>query len=166
MRSDSWHVLKVKTGTETEVARAVSAPSYVPHQLVSAFNRRQRRVVVRQKVAFPGYVFVQSEAPQTIRLPKGAYGFMRNENRSFACLHPKEFQSIVRFEKEVLQHLPEKTKTTVPSITVGSAVHFVTGHALEKFSAVVKEIRHNRLLLGVFGGKFDVEAPPSAVSLA
>lgn len=161
-----WYILRVKSRAEVSVAQFLTVPVYVPHRRVEYYNRRLRAKRVTFTPAFPGYVFCKTKTPQLIFLPDVAFGFLRNEDRSFACLSLKEFERLLDLEKAMRQPAaPQDTKT--PRIEVGSTVR-VKGGAWHPFYGLVGAVethRNGRLVIRPMDQDKNIEISCSQVEL-
>lgn len=164
-----WHILQVASGFEVEVAQSLRAPAYVPRKAISFYNRRKRVNVRRVVPALPGFIFVQSAAPQTVKFPPRPeiFGFMRNGNRTFSVLQPRAFEALVELEKELLGVTDAALGVKGDTITVkpGDAVTAETG-VFAGNRMVVKEIRGDRLLVELVEASLRIELQAEQVRAA
>lgn len=179
MDTANWHILQVASGFEVEVAQACGVPSYVPRRAISYYNRRKRVKMRRTVPALPGFVFVQSDAPQTVKMsPRPEiFGFMRNGNRTFSVLHPKSFCLLMELEKELLGVTDadlgiegETIAITVPQeeapgMALGQEITPGAGPFVGR-TLVVKEIRGDKLLAELVEASMRIELKASDVRAA
>lgn len=150
MDKANWHILQVASGNEVRIAKAIDTPCYVPRRLVTSYNRRYRVRTCRNVPAFPGFVFVQAPAPQTVKLPPfpEIFAFMRNGNKTFSVLQPKAFGDLLELEKEFLGQADRKLMVRGNTITMteGDCAEVAEG-PFRGQQAVVKEIRGDQILV-------------------
>lgn len=106
--------------------------------------------------AFPGYIFVSVEAPQTVRLPKNAFGFLRNTDRSFACMHPDHFNALWEMEKEMRALFQKDDAPT--GFQIGDKVRFSDTHVFAGFEARVRGFEEQLAYLELVNSALEVKA--------
>lgn len=158
MDDSRWHILRVKPGSEADVASQAHAEGlqvYVPHTVRVYFNRRLRKVISYQTPILPGFVFVKLVAPSCLQLKpqRAVFGFMRNADRSPAVLNQRSFDLLARME--VLLNEQSAIKSS-PKYTVGQqlVVNFKNGSEL---SVVISEIRGERILAEIVGSHLRID---------
>lgn len=155
MDTSSWHILRVSSGSEVEVAQRLGIPAYVPRKRIQYFNRRMRCNVDRIVEALPGYLFLRTDDPRSVfhRSSRKTFGFIRNNDGSYAVLTPRAFSALRALERELLRPLgvgeePARDADVQAMIRAGSPV--IWNHDwLGELEAVVLKMRGGRALIEV-----------------
>lgn len=157
---NTWHILRVVSGTERKVASRIGVPSYVPQKLHRSFHRKHRRVVKRFLPALPGMVFVRASDPRSMqaRFP-GVIGWMRDGSRNYITLSNQDFHDMRRLELEVWCSLGDNPPDEGLKFSTGDVVT-VHGHR-----AVIERLRGNRALFRVLSNGIRMDAGLDEVKL-
>lgn len=163
--TSTWHILRVAPGFEVKAASECGAPAYVPRVLIRRFDRRKRVVVSWTAPMIPGYVFVKTDTPRSLRLPpRSAYrGFMRNGDRSFAVLTGRAFRTLVETEREARAKVAgdDAVKPVAPvSFKVGERVR------IGMLEAIVSKLEGDQVIAALVGNSIRMIAPVAKVRAA
>lgn len=149
-----WYILLVKTGQEERIVEFLNqkmnpndSHAFVPRKEV--IFRRHGIDEIFQEVMFPGYVFIESskshieladEIQHYIKIQKGIYRFLYNEDKSNITLHTEERERIIA----ICGTGPEYCMKKSVGIMVGEKVEILSGALTGKEVAIQKLDRHKR----------------------
>lgn len=159
MDDSCWHILRVKPGCEDAVAALCGAPAYVPRHRVKVFNRRMRKVVHYVKALLPGLIFVKLRAPSDFGLfaPSKVFGFLRNVDRTPAVLTGKAFEALRRVERETNEAPEPAIEAPKRTVKAGEMVGVHMALFSDAVTALVEEIKGNKVILRVINSHLRVE---------
>ena len=149
-----WYILLVKTGQEEWIVDFLNqkldsedSRAFVPRKEV--IFRRHGEDKVYQEIMFPGYVFMESSKPQAelaaeiqgyIKMQKGIYRFLYNEDRRDIMLRAEERDGIIA----ICGTGPEYCMRKSVGIMVGDKVEILSGALRGKDITIRKLNRHKR----------------------
>lgn len=166
MDDSLWHIMRVRTGSEVEVALASGVPAYVPHFERVYYNRKLRKTIRYKTPLLPGFVFAKVRAPSDVKMRPIAsfYGFMRNGDGSPCILKAKAFEMLRQVERDA-NVAGVSTGVRVPSIIKGQKIS-IPSFAGRSFEAFVAEIRGDKILAEIVGSQLRVEVDASSAIAA
>lgn len=157
----AWHILRVSIGSELGVqSLCAPAETFLPVRHDRFFIRRYRKVVFRASPVIPGYIFVHTDSPRSIfdkrtytpeamRLRRSIRGFLRNGDRSYALLSPKDFALLTALDERVSAFNADEP------IQVGKSVRVPAG-PFEGLEGIIQKLSSKSAYLDVGHGSSQV----------
>jgi len=165
MDDSRWHIMRVKPGTEDDIASLCGWPAYVPRRVIKYFNRRLRKVVCYVKALIPGFVFIRLPAPSSLRMPPNSnvFGFLRNGDRTPAVLPRAAFDALRKVELEINTATAEKPSVQEVAVKVGDRIPVHLARFAEAVDALVEEVKGSRIIARMIRSQIRVEMDLRAI---
>lgn len=165
MTDSLWHILRVRSGTEKQVAMASGFPCYVPQAIHVYFNRRLRKMVQYATPMLPGFVFVKLRAPADFIVPpcSDIFGFMRNGDKTPATLSARAFVGLRAVEDGLRETALAPTPVVSRKHQINDRVTIKMPGSSQSMEALVTEIRDNKVFAELMGSFMRVEISRDAL---
>lgn len=141
---------------ESEKGDLIGKVSKVLVPTENTFYMKNGKKVKREKIMFPGYIFVESTAPaelkEYLKNVNGASGFLTSRSGEIQALSEKEVNRMLGIQEEA------KNKEMINPFIVSEEVTITDG-PFSNFKAVIEEINGDKVKLSVsiFGRKTPLE---------
>lgn len=172
---EAWHVLRVRTNTDTSVRDSLSAQGMKALSVTQRLETRHKRYGVKlakELLVFPGYVFIQMPEPrwrEVLRL-SDVLGVLR-VNGQYVPVPPEDMQFLIAMNEVNgfnIERLRRKDRATSMNVEIGDFVYVHRGAFLGKTLRVDAVDNNGAFVsqLEVMGHMVNVPVSPSHVELA
>lgn len=161
-----WYIVRSQSNREKSVSDRilnesqkgdlVGKVSQVIVPVENSFYMKNGKRVKREKVMFPGYIFVESVAPaelkEYLKGVNGASGFLTSRSGEIQALSDSEVKTMLGIQEE------SKNKDVLNPFFVSEEVQIIDG-PFSSFKATIEEINGEKVKLSVviFGRKTPIE---------
>lgn len=164
--NSKWYIVRSQSNREKSVSEKILNESQkgdltgkVSQVIVPSENSyyvKNGKKVKREKIMFPGYIFVESSAPaelkEYLKGVNGASGFLTSRSGEIQALSEVEVKRMLGIQEEA------KTKDIVNPFIVSEEVQIIDG-PFATFKAIIEELNGEKVKLSVsiFGRKTPIE---------
>lgn len=164
--NNKWYIVRAQSNREKSVSEKINSESekgeligkvskvMVPTE--NSFYMKNGKKVVREKIMFPGYIFVESSAPaelkEYLKGVNGASGFLTSRSGEIQALSELEVNRMLGIQEEA------KNKDIINPFIVSEEVQIIDG-PFSTFKAIIEELNGEKVKLAVsiFGRKTPIE---------
>lgn len=164
--NNKWYIVRSQSNREKSVSEKILNESQkgdltgkvsqviVPSE--NSYYMKNGKKVKREKIMFPGYIFVESSAPaelkEYLKGVNGASGFLTSRSGEIQALSEVEVKRMLGIQEEA------KTKDIVNPFIVSQEVQIIDG-PFATFKAIIEELNGEKVKLSVsiFGRKTPIE---------
>lgn len=164
--NSKWYIVRSQSNREKSVSEKILNESQkgdltgkvsqviVPSE--NSYYMKNGKKVKREKIMFPGYIFVESSAPaelkEYLKGVNGASGFLTSRSGEIQALSEVEVKRMLGIQEEA------KTKDIVNPFIVSEEVQIIDG-PFATFKAIIEELNGEKVKLSVsiFGRKTPIE---------
>lgn len=164
--NSKWYIVRSQSNREKSVSEKIlnesqkgdliGKVSRVIVPIENNFYIKNGKRVKREKVMFPGYIFVESSAPaelkEYLKGVNGASGFLTSRSGEIQALSESEVKVMINIQEE------SNNKNTLNPFFVSEEVKIVDG-PFSTFKALIEEIEGEKVKLSVviFGRKTPID---------
>jgi len=164
--NSKWYIVRSQSNREKSVSERILNESQkgdligkvsqviVPTE--NSYYMKSGKKVKREKIMFPGYIFVESSAPaelkEYLKAVNGASGFLTSRSGEIQALSEAEVKRMLGIQEEA------KNKDIVNPFVISEEVQIMDG-PFSTFKANIEEINGDKvkLTVSIFGRKTPIE---------
>jgi transcriptional antiterminator NusG len=164
--NSKWYIVRSQSNREKSVSERILNESQkgdlmgkvsqviVPTE--NSYYMKNGKKVKREKIMFPGYIFVESSAPaelkEYLKAVNGASGFLTSRSGEIQALSEVEVKRMLGIQEEA------KNKDIVNPFVISEEIQIIDG-PFSTFKAIIEEINGEKVKLSVaiFGRKTPLE---------
>jgi transcriptional antiterminator NusG len=165
-KKSKWYIVRSMSNREKSVSERILNESQkgdligkvsqviVPTE--NSYYMKSGKKVKREKIMFPGYIFVESSAPaelkEYLKAVNGASGFLTSRSGEIQALSEAEVKRMLGIQEEA------KNKDIVNPFVISEEVQIMDG-PFSTFKANIEEINGDKvkLTVSIFGRKTPIE---------
>jgi transcriptional antiterminator NusG len=165
-KKSKWYIVRSMSNREKSVSERILNESQkgdligkvsqviVPTE--NSYYMKSGKKVKREKIMFPGYIFVESSAPaelkEYLKVVNGASGFLTSRSGEIQALSEAEVKRMLGIQEEA------KNKDIVNPFVISEEVQIMDG-PFSTFKANIEEINGDKvkLTVSIFGRKTPIE---------
>lgn len=172
-KENKWYIVRAQSNREKSVSTRIQTElekgdlmgkvSKVIVPMESYYYMKNDKKVKKEKVLFPGYIFVESTSPsdlkEFLRNVNGASGFLTNRSGEIQALTDKEVRRMLGIQEEI------KTKDIINPFIVDEEVRIIDG-PFNTMIGTIEEINGDKIKLSVsiFGRKTPLDLTLSQIT--
>jgi transcriptional antiterminator NusG len=164
--NNKWYIVRSMSNREKSVSEKIlnesqkgeliNKVSQVIVPTENSYYMKNGKKVKREKIMFPGYIFVESSAPaelkEFLKGVNGASGFLTSRSGEIQALSENEVNRMLGIQEE------SKNKDIINPFIVSEEVQIIDG-PFSTFKATIDEINGDKvkLVVAIFGRKTPIE---------